>query len=170
MRVQVSLVLLFLSHLQQGDLLCDVASNGRWQSRVELQRAAHASCSAVLMEPLPPHAVAAGVQRVQLQVACQGDEGLEEGAMEQLSARVDVGQLVAVLLVKAVGQATQQGRQRAMSASLGTEGGVEEVKLDHCQHHHTNSRERRQPVQECTEYVHIVCEHKYTNDGIHECC
>ena len=59
------------------------------------------------MEPLPAHAVAAGVQRVQLQVACQGDEGLEEGAMEQLSARVDVGQLVAVLLVKAVGQATQ---------------------------------------------------------------
>ena len=108
MGAEVGLVSLLLCHLQQRDLLCDVARNGRRQGGVALQGTAHAARSAVLVEPLPPHAVAAGVQRVQLQVACQGDEGLEEGAVQQLSPRVDVGQLVAVLLVEAVGQPAQQ--------------------------------------------------------------
>jgi len=109
MWVEVGLVTLLLSHLQQGDFLSNATGDGWWEDGVELQGTAHATRSAVLVEPLPPHAVSAGIQRVQLQVACQGDEGLEEGAVEQLGSRVDVGELIAVLLVEAVRQPTQQG-------------------------------------------------------------
>ena len=56
-----------------------------------------------------------------------------------------------------------------MSASLSTEGGGEEVKLDHCQHHHTDSRARRQPIQECTVYILFVST-SIQDDVIHECC
>ena len=150
LRVEVGLVSLLLGHLQQGDLLCNTAGNGRGQGGVALQGPTHASRGAVLMEPLPPHAVPTRVQGVQFQVARQGDEGLEEGTVQQLSARVDVGQLVAVLLVEAVRQPAQQGGQRAVCASLeggGGEGEESDTDGDYTTHRSPlNAEEARYPL------------------------